>query len=252
MRAMTQERTAIVTGGTRGIGRGIVKAFHDEGFRVLVCARREPEAPIRDGDREASFLACDVRDPEQVDAVIERAASEFGRLDVLVNNAGGTPATDVTTASPRFHRSIIDLNLLAPLTFSIAANRVMQTQPQGGSIIFISSVAASYPEVEAISYAAAKAGVDTLSVGLAKALAPKVRVNTVTVGLVATPDSAEFYSEDAETAVAGQIPLGRMGTPADVGGACLLLCDDRAAYITGANLACHGGRQSPYVVESSD
>ena len=248
----SQAKAAIVTGGTRGIGRGIVTAFHDAGYRVLVCARREPEAPLRDGDREALFMACDVRDAEQVDAVVERARSEFGRLDVLINNAGGTPASDVTTASPRFHRSIVELNMLAPLTFAVAANRVMQTQEEGGSIVFISSVAAVYPEVEAISYAAAKAGVDTMSVGLAKALAPKVRVNTVTVGLVATPDSAEFYSADAETVVAGEIPMGRMGTPADVAGACLLLCDDRAGYITGANLACHGGRQNPYVVPNQD
>lgn len=247
-----QPKAAIVTGGTRGIGRGIVTALHDAGYRVLVCARREPEAPLRDGDREALFMVCDVRDSEQVDAVVERAGSEFGRLDVLINNAGGTPASDVTTASPRFHRSIVELNMLAPLTFAVAANRVMQEQEEGGSIVFISSVAAVYPEVEAISYAAAKAGVDTMSVGLAKAFAPKVRVNTVTVGLVATPDSAAFYSGDAEKAVAGEIPMGRMGTPADVAGACLLLCDDRAGYITGANLACHGGRQNPYVVPSDD
>ena len=249
---MRQGKSAIVTGGTRGIGRGIVKAFHDEGYQVLVCARREPEEPIRDGEREAIFMACDVRDPEQVDAVVARARSEYGRIDVLINNAGGTPATDVTTASPRFHRSIVELNLLAPLTFSVAANRVMQGQEEGGSIVFISSVAAVYPEVEAISYAAAKAGVDTLSVGLAKAFAPRVRVNTVTVGLVATPDSVAFYSEDAEEAVADRIPMRRMGTPADVAGACLLLCDERAAYVTGANLACHGGRQNPYVIESTD
>jgi NAD(P)-dependent dehydrogenase (short-subunit alcohol dehydrogenase family) len=247
---MSQEKAVIVTGGTRGIGRGIVTAFHEEGYRVLVCARSEPEAPIRDGDREALFMTCDVRDPEQVDAVVARAQAEFGRIDVLINNAGGTPATDIMKASPRFHRSIVELNLLAPLTFAVAASRVMQDQEEGGSIVFISSVAAIYPEVEAISYAAAKAGVDTLSVGLAKALAPKVRVNTVTVGLVATPDSAAFYSEDAEKAVAGQIPMGRMGTPADVAGACLLLCDERAAYVTGANLACHGGRQNPYVVDA--
>ncbi len=248
---MSAERAVIVTGGTRGIGRGIVAAFHACGDRVLVCARREPDEPIRDGDREARFMACDVRDPEQVDAVVERARDEFGRLDVLINNAGGTPATDVSEVSPRFHRSIVELNLLAPLYFAVAANRIMQTQAEGGSIVFISSVAARYPEVEAISYAAAKAGVDTLGVGLAKAFAPRVRVNTVTVGLVATPDSAAFYSEDAETAVSDRIPMGRMATPADVADACLLLCDDRAGYITGANLACHGGRQNPYVVEAT-
>lgn len=240
--------SAIVTGGTRGIGRGIVTAFHNAGYNVLVCARREPEEPLVDGDREALFMTADVRDPEHVEAVIARANEEFGRLDVLINNAGGTPVADVTTASPRFHRSIVDLNMLAPLTFSVAANRVMQEQEQGGSIVFISSVAAMFPEAEAVSYAAAKAGLDALSIGLSKALAPKVRVNTVTVGLVATPDSAQFYTDNADVNVASRIPMQRMGTPEDVANACLLLCDsERAAFITGANLACHGGRQTPWV-----
>lgn len=247
---MSEDKAVIVTGGTRGIGRGIVRGFHEAGYRVLACARREPDAPLRDGEREAAFMACDVRDADQVEAVVERAREIFGRLDVLINNAGGTPASDVTTASPRFHRSIVELNMLSPLTFSMAANRVMQEQERGGSIVFISSVAASLPEVEAVSYAAAKAGLDTMCIGLAKALAPKVRVNTVTVGLVATPDSAQFYTEDAEKKLAFRIPMGRMGTPADVAGACLLLCDERAAYITGANLACHGGRQTPWVASS--
>lgn len=247
---MSEQKSVIVTGGTRGIGRGIVRGFHEAGYRVLTCARSEPEEPLRDGERTALFMTCDVRDPEQVDAVVARAHDEFGRVDVLINNAGGTPANDVTTTSPRFHRSIVELNMLAPLTFSIAANRVMQEQPQGGSIIFISSVASLFPEVEGLSYAAAKAGLDTLSVGLAKTLAPKVRVNTVTVGLVATPDSAEWYTDDADANVAARIPMGRMGTPEDVAGACLLLCDERAGFITGANLACHGGRQTPWTPSS--
>jgi NAD(P)-dependent dehydrogenase (short-subunit alcohol dehydrogenase family) len=126
----------------------------------------------------------------------------------------------------------------------------MQEQPHGGSIVFISSVASRFPQLEGVSYAAAKAGLDSLSVGLAKALAPRVRVNTVTVGLVATPDSAQFYTDDADANVAATIPMGRMGTPEDVAGACLLLCDERAAYITGANLACHGGRQTPWTPTS--
>ena len=110
---MSDEKVAIVTGGTRGIGRGIVRGFHQAGYRILVCARSEPDAPLRDGDREAAFMACDVRDHEQVDAAVARAQQELGRLDVLINNAGGTPASDVTTASPRFHRAIVELNLLA-------------------------------------------------------------------------------------------------------------------------------------------
>jgi NAD(P)-dependent dehydrogenase (short-subunit alcohol dehydrogenase family) len=243
---MSDARAVVVTGGTRGIGRGIVRRFHEAGYRVLTCARQEPEQPLRDGDREALFMAADVRDPEHVEAVIARAHEEFGRLDVLINNAGGTPSVDMTTASPRFHRSIVELNMLAPLTFSIAANRIMQEQPQGGSILFISSVASHFPDVTTISYAASKAGLETISVGLAKLLAPRVRVNTVTVGLVATPDSADFYTDDAQGKVADKIPMRRMATPEDVGDACLLLCDERAAYITGANLSCHGGRQNPW------
>jgi NAD(P)-dependent dehydrogenase (short-subunit alcohol dehydrogenase family) len=249
---MSEDKAAIVTGGTRGIGRGIVRGFHEAGYRVLVCARSEPEKSLRDGDREASFMACDVRDPEQVDAVVERAHQDFGRLDVLINNAGGTPSSDIATASPRFHRAIVELNMLAPLTFSVSANRVMQQQAQGGSIIFISSVSSNFPEIEAVSYAGAKAGLDTMSIGLAKALAPKVRVNTVTVGLAATPDSAQFYTDDADANLAAKIPMGRMATPDDVADACLLLCDERARYITGAKLACHGGRQTPWTPSHHD
>ena len=115
---MSEEKAAIVTGGTRGIGRGIVRGFQEAGYRVLVCARSEPEEPLRDGGREATFMTCDVRDSEQVDAVVARAQQDFGRLDVLINNAGGTPSSDVTTTSPRFNRAIVELNMLAPLTFS--------------------------------------------------------------------------------------------------------------------------------------
>ena len=179
--------------------------------------------------------------------MVARAQSEFGRLDVLVNNAGGTPAYDITTASPRLHSKIVELNLLAPLTFSVAANRVMQEQAGGGSIVFISSVAADAPDISAISYAAAKAGLNTLSVGLSKALAPRVRVNTVTVGLVLTPDSGDFYGGVSDEDLARAIPLGRFATPADVASACVFLSDEGSGYITGANLECHGGRPSPWV-----
>jgi len=249
---MSDQKAVVITGGTRGIGRGIVRRFHEAGYRVLTCARREPEEPLRDGDSEALFMTCDVRDPEHVAAVIARARDEFGRLDVLVNNAGGTPGTDIMTASPRFHRSIVDLNMLAPLTFAVEANRVMQEQERGGSIVFISSVASHFPDITTISYAAAKAGLETISVGLAKTFAPRVRVNTVTVGLVDTPDSGEYYTDESGDQVADKIPMQRMATPEDVGDACLMLCDERSSYITGANLACHGGRQNPWTPNIGD
>jgi NAD(P)-dependent dehydrogenase (short-subunit alcohol dehydrogenase family) len=241
-----KDKVVIVTGGTRGIGRGIVERFHEEGAHVAVCARRDPEKPLRDGDREAFFQTIDVRDPDQAESFVAAVREHYGRLDILINNAGGTPTSDVTTASPRFHRSIVDLNLLAPMTFSVLANRVMQEQDSGGSILFISSVAAQHPNPETAAYCAAKAGIDTLSAALAQGFAPKVRVNTITVGLVTTPDSGQFYGESG---VDSLIPMGRMGTTRDVADACLLLSDpQRASWITGANLECHGGRKTPWLI----
>jgi len=241
-----EDKVVIVTGGTRGIGRGIVRRFHEQGARVAVCARREPEQALRDGDREALFRAIDVRDAEQCEGFVDEVRASWGRIDVLVNNAGGTPSSDLATASPRFHRAIVELNLLAPLTLSVLANRVMQEQEQGGSILFISSVAAQHPNPESAAYCASKAGIDTLSAALAEGFAPKVRVNTISVGLVQTPDAEEF---DGEEGVADRLPMQRMGTPEDVANACLLLADDeRAAWITGAKLECHGGRRTPFMV----
>src|SRR5262245_32488577 len=130
-------RSVVVTGGTRGIGAGIACAFLAAGADVLVCGRRSPEVLPRVGDRQARFVTADVRDPAQAAALIEAAVQHFGRLDVLVNNAGGAPFTMADTASPRLHAKIIELNLIAPLHVSQAANAVMQRQETGGAIVMV-------------------------------------------------------------------------------------------------------------------
>src|SRR5687767_2099130 len=124
-------RVVIVTGGTRGIGRSIAARFAEAGANVIVCARKEPET-LPPG---VVFVAADVREVEQIDRVVAAAKERFGRLDVLVNNAGGSPPVEAATASPRFSSAIITLNLIAPLHFARAANAVMQEQPEGGVIL---------------------------------------------------------------------------------------------------------------------
>jgi NAD(P)-dependent dehydrogenase (short-subunit alcohol dehydrogenase family) len=237
-------QVALVTGGTRGVGRGIAERYLAAGAEVVVCGRTEPAAlPVAD-ERSATFTPADVRDPDSFEAALDATLARHGRLDVLVVNAGGTPPADPLTVSPRFHTAIVGLNLVAPLQNAIAAERRMRAQEGGGSIVFISSAAATLPDPAAPSYAAAKAGLASLTTSLAQAFAPAVRVNCVTVGLVETENAHLFYPPD----VADGIPMGRLVKPADVGNACLLLSDrELAGFITGADLACHGGRPIPWI-----
>jgi len=234
-------RGVVITGGTRGIGAGIARAFLAAGAGVLVCGRNEPaELPTVDG-RSARFVRADVRDPDQAWRFINAGLAAFGRLDVVVNNAGGGPPAAAATASPRLHAKIIELNLVAPLHVAQAANRVMQRQREGGSIVMIGSVSGVRPSAGTAAYGAAKAGLHHLATSLAMEWAPRVRVNTVVVGLAATGDAAHYGDVAAQAAMAGAVPMGRMAEPADVAGACLFLSSPLAGYITGATLTVHGG-----------
>src|SRR3954447_20271574 len=128
-------RVALVTGGTRGIGAGIAEVFRAAGAHVVTCSRSEVEGA-------EDHYACDVRDPEAVRELVAAVVAAHGRLDVLVNNAGGAPSADAATASPRFHEKIVGLNLLSPLLVAQAVNAVMQQQDSGGAIVNISSISA--------------------------------------------------------------------------------------------------------------
>jgi NAD(P)-dependent dehydrogenase (short-subunit alcohol dehydrogenase family) len=233
-------RVAVVTGGTKGLGRGIADAFRSAGARVLVCARHAPEPPIDD------FVAADLRDPEAAAAVVAAAVDRWGRLDVVVNNAGGAPPAPAADASPNFVSKIVALNLLAPLYVAQAAYRVMSQQPEGGSIINIGSLSGHRPSPGSSAYGAAKAGLANLTATLAMEWAPTVRVNEITVGYLETEQSGLFYGDAAGIArVAETIPMRRMAQPGDVASACLYLASPSAAFITGANLAVHGGGEPP-------
>jgi NAD(P)-dependent dehydrogenase (short-subunit alcohol dehydrogenase family) len=246
-------KAVIVTGGGKGIGRGISECFLAAGARVLICGRSEPAELPHSGDNKALFTPCDVRDFEQIEACVDYAVAQFGRLDVLVNNAGGAPHADAATVSPRFSESIIRLNLIAPLNFSQVANRVMQEQESGGSIVNIASVSTLRPSPGTAAYGAAKAGLVNLGTSLAVEWAPKVRVNAIVVGLTETEQSHLHYG-DAQgiAAVGATIPLGRMAVPQDIGNACLFLGSPLASYVSGTNFAVHGGGEKPTFLEAAN
>src|SRR5699024_6321237 len=116
------------------------RAFLEQGATVVTCARNEPEEPISAAGAQADFVACDVREPDQVDTLVNTVLERYGRLDVLVNNAGGAPFARAGDASPRFHNKLVQLNLLSPLNVAQHANAAMQRQDTGGSIVMVSSV----------------------------------------------------------------------------------------------------------------
>lgn len=245
-------KVAIVTGGGRGVGRGIATRLLEQGAEVVICGRKQPESLPEAGGRQAAFSAADVREVEQIERVVSFARERFGRLDLLVNNAGGSPEAEAATASPRFHESILRLNLIAPLHFSQQANALMQQQESGGVIVNIASVSALRPSPGTAAYGAAKAGLLSLTQSLAVEWAPKVRVVAVTAGMIETELSHLHYG-DAEglARVASTVPLGRMGTPRDVGDLCVFLASPLASYVSGASILMHGGGEKPAFLDAA-
>lgn len=232
------DHIALVTGGGRGVGRGIADTLVEAGARVVVCGRNEPD----DLPDRIEFLPADVREPDAVDALVDAIIARHGRLDLAVNNAGGSPATDAATASPRFSDRVIALNLTSALHVSVAANRVMQQQDTGGSIVNITSLSGHRPSPGTAVYGAAKAGLINLTTSLAMEWAPRVRVNSVSAGMVRTEVFEDYYGgPEGATAVASTVPLGRVADPVDIGRAVAFLASDLAAFVTGADLPVHGG-----------
>lgn len=239
-------KVAVVTGGTRGIGRTISERLLAAGAIVYVVARRPPDTPVTHGDASARFLAVDVRESDQIQALFRTIDEEQGRLDVLVNNAGGAPPASAATASPRFHRAIVALNLLAPLELAQHAWARMNTQPEGGLILNIGSIGGQRPSPQTAAYGAAKAALHHLTRSLAMEWAPRVRVNAVIPGLVATDDSLAHYGDDTSRArITRTLASGRFVTPGEVADACLLLASPLAASLTGVHVTVDGGGELP-------
>ena len=237
-------RAVLVTGGTKGLGSGLAAAFRDAGADVVVCARNAPaDDPTHD---PVDFVAADLRDPAQAGSVVDAVVERFGRIDVVVNNAGGSPPADAATVSPRFVEKIVALNLLAPFYVAQRANAVMQGQPDGGVIINIGSLSGHRASPGTSAYGAAKAGLANLTSSLAMEWAPKVRVNAVTVGYLETEQAELHYGDPTTVAtLAEQLPMRRLVKPADVAAVCLFLASPEASFVTGADVAVDSGGEPP-------
>jgi NAD(P)-dependent dehydrogenase (short-subunit alcohol dehydrogenase family) len=240
---------ALVTGGARGVGRGIASVLASAGCPVVICGRTEPtELP-----GGSVFQACDVRDPDAVAELVEWITTTYGRLDIAVNNAGGAPFTPAADASSRLHAKVVELNLLAPLIVAQAANAVMQHQDRGGAIVMVSSVSGHRPSPGTAAYGAAKAGLDSLTASLAVEWAPKVRVNSVVAGMIVTEQSHLHYGDDEGIAAVGRtVPLGRMARPEEIGTCVAFLASPLASYVTGSTLTAHGGGEVPAFLSAAN
>jgi NAD(P)-dependent dehydrogenase (short-subunit alcohol dehydrogenase family) len=242
------DEVAVVTGAGRGIGEGIAQVLAGAGAAVVVAARRSEEIErvadqIRKDGGRAVAVTTDVTDDSAVEALAEAARSEFGRLDIWVNNAGGSPIQSKLTRLPRDEwDATLRLNLTAVWSCSVIADKYLE---DGGRILNISSKAAVGPIPGSGHYAAAKAGVNSLTATFAAELGPRVRVNCIMPGAVPTEImmKALRIGEDDLPALEKnlRLPAGRLGTPEDLGAAALFLCSRASSWITGEVISVSGG-----------
>jgi NAD(P)-dependent dehydrogenase (short-subunit alcohol dehydrogenase family) len=242
------DRVAIVTGAGKGIGRGIALGLAQAGAHVVVAARTAADleniaGEIRAVGRRALAVPTDVRDSGQIANMVERTLTEFGKIDILVNSAGGFSIRPVLQMPEELWDAIIGKNLRSVFLCCKAAGAVMVEQRRG-SIINISSAGAGFPDPEAAHYGAAKAAINSLTQSLAVEWGQYgVRVNTLSPGLVQTPgaDYEHLGGPEMVRVRIKAIALRRVGTPEDLVGAAIFLASDASEYVTGANILVHGG-----------
>jgi NAD(P)-dependent dehydrogenase (short-subunit alcohol dehydrogenase family) len=239
-------KVALVTGGSRGLGREMVLAFARAGADVIISSRKEAacvelaDQVMAETGRKAYAIGCHVGHWDEVGVLADRAYAEAGRVDVLVNNAGMSPLyPSLEEVSEELFDKVIGVNFKGPFRLSaLVAGRM--AAGDGGSIINVSSVAAIRPSMIEIPYAAAKAALDTLTVGFAKTYAPKVRVNTIMPGPFFT-DISSGWDMDAFEEMVQAYPLQRGGRPDEIVGAALYLASDASSFTTGTVLRVDGG-----------
>lgn len=238
-------KAALVTGASRGIGLAIAARIVQEGGRVVVTARKpdglaEAVAALG-GPAVAVAVAGRADDPEHQVAALDRVTTEFGRLDVLVNNTGINPAFGpLTELGHDAARKIMEVNVLSALSWSTRALEAGLGADGHGAIVNIASVAGLHPSPGIAYYGVSKSALIGLTVQLAAELAPRVRVNAIAPAVVRTRFAAALYEQD-EAKAAAAYPLGRLGEPEDVGAAAAFLASSDAAWITGQTLVLDGG-----------
>jgi NAD(P)-dependent dehydrogenase (short-subunit alcohol dehydrogenase family) len=241
------DRVALVTGGSRGLGRAIAEGFACAGAHVVIasrdgaaCAQVATQIEASTG-RTALPYAVHVGHWDELEPMVDAVYERFGRLDVLVNNAGMSPLYDsVQSVSEELFDKVIDVNLKGPFRLAAVAGERM-ARAGGGSIINISSVGAVHPRPHILPYAAAKAGLNALTVGLAHAFGPAVRCNAILAGTFLT-DVSKSWDAAAFAARATGFALRRGGEPDEIAGAALYLASDASSYTTGSLITVDGGQ----------
>jgi NAD(P)-dependent dehydrogenase (short-subunit alcohol dehydrogenase family) len=240
-------QTVVVTGGSRGIGRQICEAFAEAGARVETCSRRLVDEPYAHAGIHATAL--DVRDPEATRAWLADCAKASGGIDVLVNNAGGAPSVASEEASPKLTQKILELNLTAPLVLSQQVHPYMVAREHGGAIVNIVSISSLRPTPRGTAYGAAKAGLMNATTSLAVEWGPKIRVNCIVSGLVATELTGDHFGDaEIQAEILRAIPSRRFARAEEIAHACLFLAARDSSYVTGAALEVHGGGEWPPTV----
>ncbi|MFI7000986.1 SDR family NAD(P)-dependent oxidoreductase [Nocardia sp. NPDC050175] len=240
------DKVVVVTGGSRGLGKEMVLAFAAAGADVVIASRKLDDCVALADEvknahgRRALPVACNVSDWAQCDALVETVYAEFGRVDVLVNNAGLSPLyPSLDQVSEALFDKVIGVNLKGPFRLSSLIGTRMAADG-GGSIINISSIEAVRPAPFALPYAAAKAGLNTLTAGLAQSFGPTVRVNTIQCGAFAT-DISKAWPDEMRAQISSLNAQQRVGEPDEIVGAAIFFATDAAAFCTGATLALDGG-----------
>jgi NAD(P)-dependent dehydrogenase (short-subunit alcohol dehydrogenase family) len=239
-------RVAVVAGGSRGLGRQIALAFAAHGAAVVVASRKADAcaavvAEIEAVGGRALAVPAHVGRWEDGERLLDATLDAFGRADVLVNNAGMSPAyADLADVTEALFDKVIAVNLRGPFRMSVLFGQRM-AQGDGGSIINISSVSAVQPGPHDLAYAAAKAGVVTLTQGLARAFGPLVRTNAIMPGMFLTDMARAWDPDTYEATVRRDVVAGRGGDPGEIAGAALYLASDLSSYTTGAVLKVDGG-----------
>lgn len=243
---LLEGKIALITGGSRGLGKCMVEAFAAEGAHVVIASRKFEacEALSRyiqaKYDRRALPVASNVSHWEQCDRLIDSAYGEFGQVDVLVNNAGMSPLYEsLSQVSEELWDKVLGVNLKGPFRLTAAVGSRMAAA-EGGSIINISSVAAIRPHPSDLPYAAAKAGLNVLTEGFAHTFGPKVRTNAIQCGAFRT-DVSLAWSPEFTAAQTTRAALGRIGEPKEIVGAALYFASDQSSFCTGSTLRLDGG-----------
>jgi len=241
------DRVAIVTGASKGIGRGIALGFAEAGADVVLASRTRSElekvaARVRELGRRALAVPCDVNEREHLERLVDGAWKEFGRVDVLVNNAGGSPPRAALRTSEKMFEAALRFNVTSAFLLSrLAIPRMLERD--GGAILNISSGMSWLVDKGFVAYGTAKAALSHMTRLLAYELAPRVRVNAIAVGAVATDALLPFLEQlpDARAKLESGTPMQRIGTPEDIAAAALYLCSPAGAWVTGKVFEVDGG-----------